>query len=592
MLKNINKRRAIFKQIDSSVKVFTRELFQLSTLKVFLIVLGISMTYLFKIIIDNVIIERNSTLFMGVIIAYLALYVLESLVLFFQRKISNNYYNNILGKSRAKIFFNYLKLPFNRIGRYQKGDVKSRLDSDCEKLETFISNQLIDYGYYVLLAIIYCFTLIAISYHLATFGILMVPLSFLINKWLTQSIKKHAEFYRATYGDYENWLRKSISSWKDTKVFGLLDRQMATFENYWDKLNNTFFTTHLYACGNMTFISIKDFFITKMNLYFVGGILIFNNMLTIGELLVFMKFFEIFYECIIKIIDADVSINQEIPSINRVIEMLHDNALEEHSLSSSRAFNHEKIPNTAVNSFSSLELCNIDFRYDQEEAFHIKDLSLTISKNDVIQLVGKSGSGKSTVIKLIAGLEVPTKGSIDFYSGSNEIIPIKNIRQKVGVVLQESKFLNTTIYENMMLGNNEATMEDIVNSCKAADIHEFIEKLPDGYRTVIGEDGMKLSGGQRHRLALARTLICKPEVLILDEPTSNLDGHTESNFINAIQKLSNEMTVIMITHRLSTIQNGNRVVLIENGRVLEDGKLEHLLEYESEFKRFFTKQIS
>ena len=238
----------------------------------------------------------------------------------------------------------------------------------------------------------------------------------------------------------------------------------------------------------------------------------------------------------------------------------------------------------------SLKLTNVSFQYEDQEALVLENVSLDIYKNDFIAIVGPSGSGKSTLIDILLGLLTPTFGDIQLDGRNLNELNLNDYRRKIGFVPQESMLFDGTIKENLVLDQAYEDKE-IEESLKVAQIYDFIKDLPFGLETQVGEGGSNLSGGQKQRVSIARALIRNPEILILDEATSSLDSRSELLFQNAIEKIASKYTLVVVAHRLSTIKKAKTIFVIENGKLIESGSYEELIEKNGLFSNLNKSQI-
>lgn len=239
----------------------------------------------------------------------------------------------------------------------------------------------------------------------------------------------------------------------------------------------------------------------------------------------------------------------------------------------------------------SMKLENINFSYDMgDDQFSLKNLNLTIKAGKITALAGLSGAGKSTIIDIVMGFIIPQEGQVMIDGKS--LLDFLSWRDKIGYVAQETFLFNDTIRNNLLVADPDAEDDSLWESLEHASAREFVLKLPERLDTVIGERGVLLSGGERQRLALARALLRRPSLLILDEATSNLDSENEKRILEAIDKLHGEMTILMIAHRLSTIRNADQIYLIEEGTVVEEGTWSNLLgKEEGKFKELYEAQV-
>lgn len=226
----------------------------------------------------------------------------------------------------------------------------------------------------------------------------------------------------------------------------------------------------------------------------------------------------------------------------------------------------------------TLTLKNVAFSYDGKSV--LKGINLSIQRGTHIAIVGKSGSGKSTLLKLLGRFYDPDSGKILLDGQPIQHIPLAKVREEVGFVFQDPYLFNDTIYNNIIFGNLQATQEEVIEAAKMADLHDYILQLPNGYNTIVGEEGVNLSGGQKQRICIARLFIKKPQIILLDEATSALDALSENAVHKALEVLAKDRTVIAISHRIAAMQLSDRIVLIQNGRVAESGTYAELLEKE------------
>ena len=233
---------------------------------------------------------------------------------------------------------------------------------------------------------------------------------------------------------------------------------------------------------------------------------------------------------------------------------------------------------------------NVDFSYYSGEKV-LEKLNLIVKKNSITALVGESGSGKSTVVDLLIGLQTPNIGEIRIDDVNLVDLDIQSFREKTSVISQDVFLFNTSIYENLIWANPKATESEINSALDLSNSREFINKLENGIHTIVGERGVNLSGGQRQRISIARGLLKKPVLFILDEPTSSLDSISEKLIQDALEKIAKKTTTLLIAHRFSTIKKADYIYLIHRGKIIQEGDFESLKEQEGEFKKLFDNQI-
>jgi ABC-type multidrug transport system fused ATPase/permease subunit len=246
-----------------------------------------------------------------------------------------------------------------------------------------------------------------------------------------------------------------------------------------------------------------------------------------------------------------------------------------------------------LNSPVKITYKNVSFKYrEQEEKYALKDLSFEIEHGNFIGIVGRNGSGKTTLVKLLSKLYENYKGEITLNDGELRNILPSQIREKISVVPQEVFLFNGTIKENIQYGNPKASTEEIIEAAKAADLHAFVESLYLGYNTMVGDSGSNMSGGQRLKIALARLLVSNPEIIILDEASSSLDVETEKKVMESIKSKFRGKTIISIAHRINTLQTADKILVLDDGKLIEQGNHKELMDLNGLYKKFIDTYIT
>ena len=240
---------------------------------------------------------------------------------------------------------------------------------------------------------------------------------------------------------------------------------------------------------------------------------------------------------------------------------------------------------------SEIKFNNINFKYNSDEENVLNNINLNIAGGKITSLVGHSGSGKSTILNLIPRFYDAQSGDVLIDNQSIYKVKIKSLRDKISLVSQDTTLFDDTIKNNIQYGKDNVSDEEIISAAKLSFAHEFIEKLPNKYETIIGENGIRLSGGEKQRLSIARAMIKKSPIILLDEATSSLDAETESKIQDALKILTKDKTTIVIAHRLSTILNSDQIYIIDSGNVVANGKHDELLKNSDLYKNFYEKQI-
>ncbi|MEM6691590.1 MAG: ABC transporter ATP-binding protein, partial [Planctomycetota bacterium] len=320
---------------------------------------------------------------------------------------------------------------------------------------------------------------------------------------------------------------------------------------------------------------------TALLLY--GGYQIIQEQLTLGDLMMFLVYLTMLLDPIATLAASAVAFQNNLAGLDRILDVLETD---------------EELPSLgtpvrlrARSSAGVLSLNDISFRYPGTETLVLQDISLDVSQGETIALVGRSGSGKTTLTNLIARFYDPTHGAIMLDGQDVRSIELMDYRKLFGIVEQDIFLFDGTIRDNIGYARRNWTDAEVFEAAQAAAAHEFIEKLADGYDSVIGERGVKLSGGQRQRLAIARAILADPQILILDEATSNLDSESERLIQQSLDRLLADRTAFVIAHRLSTIMRADRIVVLDSGRVVETGTHEDLITRGGRYREMVHLQI-
>lgn len=561
----------------------------LAGLQLMMLALGMLSPLLFKQLVDRVMVAQHMDALWWICGGYVGIYVLDSAIKGGQTVAGNRLSNRLTFALRRAVWGRYIQMPFAQYERMNKGDMKNRIEQDVDAVDRFFNKQLLDYGFswsYLLVGGVMMFVF---SWQLALFGMLMVPVSFWMVRWLGKGARRTSEQLRTRFGEYEGWLAHSLRGWKEIKASGMEKRVTLQFTEHWHAISKAFFRQHMYWYGNRSFQAVKDFFITRMNVYFIGGLLIIYGDMSIGTLLVFMMYYEQFFSHIGKITEMDLQLAGDVPSLERVKEMIEEAEKSSNKTGSGGSDVEDGSLRVAGVSSSAIQLQNVSYRYEGMDRDALVDVSLSVEQGSRIAIVGRSGSGKSTLAKLMLGMYEPAAGEVTIGGQRMSDIGTAALRREIGVVMQDPAIFNMSIADNVRLARPEASEAELEEACRLAYMDEFVSQLPDRYETLIGERGVQLSGGQRQRLALARVILSKVNIVVLDEATSMLDHASEVQINAALEQLAGERTFIVIAHRFSSVKPSDRIVLMDNGRLVDEGRHEELWERSELYRALFQQ---
>jgi subfamily B ATP-binding cassette protein MsbA len=506
----------------------------------------------------------------------------SSLFKFLSQKVLTSLRTYLIYNLRKELFQKLTKLHLGYYSNQRKGDLMSSLSNDIQEVENSIVSSVQVVMREPLMLIGFFILLLSISVKLTLFTLLLLPISFGLIAEITKRLKREAKQSQGLLGNLLSIIDESISGIRIIKAFNA-----QPFVNQKFDQENTAYTRLLKSIVNKRelasplseFLSIGVLTI----IIFYGGKLVLSNEGSLSGSQ-FITYIALYSQVLVpakNISSAITNIQRGLASGERIIAILDTD------ISIQDAENAKE-----VHSFNQgIEYKNVSFAYTHgDEGYALKNVSIQISKGKTIALVGRSGGGKSTFVDLLPRFYDVTSGVISIDGMDIREISQTSLRSNMGIVTQESILFNDTIFNNIAFGLHDAKEEDVVQSAKIANAHEFIIQSEKGYQTNIGDRGTKLSGGQRQRLSIARAVLRNPAILILDEATSALDTESEKLVQEALSNLMKNRTSIVIAHRLSTIVNADEILVLDKGEIIERGNHQMLISTDSFYKKLYEMQ--
>lgn len=504
--------------------------------------------------------------FLSNLFRYLGAWTIENMRTRTLQRIRNDLFSHVIGMNVG--FFS----------EQRKGDVMSRITNDVMMVQFCITNTLQVVAREPLLVIGFIVAMINISWELSVFAVLFLPVVALIVGSIVKRLRHPALKGQERMGDMVATLDESLSGVKLIKSYNATEYIRQKFF----AINAEFSRLVLSMARRQQLASPMSEFlgITAVGVVLVfGGILVLKGSLNAASFIIFIGMFSQITRPVRSIIDQFATINQGIAAGERVLQTLEQKS-EVEDKADAKVMEPLK---------DKISINDVHFTYDGEREV-ICGVNLEIKRGETVALVGPSGGGKSTLSELLPRFYDPTSGSITIDGIDLKELRQESIREHMSVVSQDTVLFNDTIAANIGMGRPGASREEIIEAAKIANAHDFIMESPEGYDTNIGDRGMKLSGGQRQRLSIARAVLKNPEILILDEATSALDTESEKLVQDALNTLLKGRTSVVIAHRLSTIHNADKIVVIDQGRIVEQGTHNDLMELGGIYKHLIEMQ--
>lgn len=542
--------------------------------------MGAVPAWLSKYLIDDVLVKKDPKMMVIVISAIFVSTVIK-VVSAYYASISSNYVTETIKRDiKIDVFIHLQKLPISYFRKNKLGDIMARLSGDSSTLGR-IGFILFDMLKEFLTVVALIFRMFQVDWLLALVSLTVMPLIIGTVKKYTKKIRKSGRVRQDTSGAVTAFIQESLAGIFVVKAFNNSDMIIDRFRDIsLDEFQKSYKSTKIKAKVSPINEVITTLMVVLVAAY--GGYqIVITKTMSPGDLISFVTAMGLMSQPLKRLIAKNNDLQEAIPSADRVIEIL-DVPVE---------IDHYGEEAKLEGKIEDIKFENVSFAYDDAKGNALKNINLDIKAGDVVAFVGKSGSGKTTIVNLIPRFFEATEGRVTINGNDIKNISLKKYRDLIGIVPQESFLFSGTIAENISFGKENVSMEEIIKASKMANAYEFIKDLENGFETEVGERGVMLSGGQKQRIAIARALIQNPEILILDEATSALDTESERLVQDALDRLMVNRTTFVIAHRLSTIINADKIVVMENGKIKEIGRHQELLDKNGLYKHFYDIQF-
>lgn len=488
----------------------------------------------------------------------------------------------IIKDIRNKLYSHLHKLPMSYFKNERTGDLISRITNDVTVIQSSVSAIFLSLFKEPLTIFVFIFIAVTISWQLTLISFLILPFSITIIAVIGTKLRKQTMMLNKSIGWITTILNETISGIKIVKAFNMESYEIKKFESHTNKyFRRVLKRARLRAISGPT-TEIIGVAVGIVIIFYGGKLVVVDHQLEASKFLGFL-----------------FSVFQILPSLKQMSGI--NNKVQEAIAAGYRIFEvldkepsiKDPVKPVELNEFNNqIEFRNVTFKYDDGDDLILDNVSFTAKKGEIIAFVGSSGAGKTTLVDLLARYYDPTDGKVLIDGIDIKDMTLFNLRKFLGIVTQETVLFNETVKNNIAYGLTNYPLEKIIEVAKAANAHDFIMELPQKYDTVIGERGTKLSGGQRQRISIARALLKNPPIMILDEATSALDNESEILVQEAIERLMDNRTTFVIAHRLSTVRNANTIIVLEKGKIVQQGNHDELIRIEDGiYKRLYDLQF-
>ena len=544
-------------------------------------ILGLVPPMLIKNIIDKALPQKDLKLLSFFIVVSISITILLGLLQVAQSYLSVWIAKHIILSMKNQMYAHLQHMSLNFYSATKPGEIITRMTSDIDGIEDIFNSTVVNALSSVLVLISTALVLVTMNWKLAIIGMIILPIFIIPTRKVGKVKWKIATKSQEKISNLNQIIQEtlSISGAILTKIFTKEKDEYEKFEQTNEEVIGLQIRESVvgrwFRMTITTFISIGP-----MLIYFYGGYLFIKGEISIGSIIAFVALLGRLYLPVSQLSNIHIDVTRSLALFQRIFEYFDQKQeIEDKQDATSLELIKGKV-----------EFDKVYFSYNNMVQV-LENISFSVSPGTMVALVGSSGSGKTTITNLIPRLYEVIQGSIKIDDRDIRDVTLESLRKQIGIVMQEPYLFNDTIEENLRYGKPNATEEEIIKACKAAYIHDFIMTLPDNYRTVVGNRGIKLSGGEKQRVSIARVILKNPRIIILDEATSSLDSVSEMYIQKAMVPLLRNRTSFVIAHRLSTVLASDQIFVIENGTVAEIGKHEELIKQEGLYKQLYETQF-
>jgi subfamily B ATP-binding cassette protein MsbA len=574
-----NQQRDIYRRLLKLVKPHWHRLTIAMVCMVGVAICTAALPYLVQPVLDDIFIKKQAEMLTFLSIVVFLVFTMKALTEWGHAYLMSYVGQRIVAHLRQQLYDHLQRLPLSFFDRMPTGLLMSRVTNDVNLVQGAVSNAITALLKDPLTLVGLMAVMFARDWQLSLIAMVVLPFAFFPVVKFGRMLRRISTKSQESMGDISVILHETISGSRIVKAFGMEEYEKERF----NRVNIRYFRYLMKSVMVRALSSPMMEFLGGIAIVFVilyGGYRVIQGVSTPGEFFSFLGALLLLYEPLKRLSRVNNVVQEGIAAATRIYDILD----------TSPGIQDEPDAIHLPPIQRELELRNVQFRYENEPV--LKDINLKVSAGEVIAIVGVSGAGKSTLVDLIPRFYEVSDGAV-FIDGINvRNVTMNSLRNQIGIVTQQTILFNDTVRNNIAYGDINKSDAEIIAAARAANAYDFIMKMDQGFGTLIGEQGARLSGGERQRLCIARALLKNAPILILDEATSSLDSEAELEVQKALENLMAGRTTLVIAHRLSTIHNADRIVVISNGRIVEEGRHDELMECDGEYCRLYDMQFA
>ena len=530
--------------------------------------------------IKKIFIEKNQSLILLIPFLIILTFTVKGIALYLAKTIMISVAEEVKKVLQSEMVKSLINADTQLIDQKHSGKFISNLTYDVNHITTLLSTAILNLFKDSLTLIALLFVMFYQNWKLSLIAMIMIPIASIVSQALAKRVKKVVTEAQEKSGSLNSYLIELFKNHQLIKIFQREEYESKRADQHLSQLKDKNKKIEIIFVRMSPIMETLTGIMIAILIYYSGKLAL-KDEIDVGSFFSFLAAMMLAYQPVRALSTLNMTIKQGLSAASRILPII-DNK--------NKITDHQDALDINIKN-STIEFKNINFKYNLEEKNVLKNINIHMPGGKMTSLVGHSGSGKSTLLKLIARFYDAQSGDIFIDEQSIYKTKIKSLRNQISLVSQDTTLFDDTIKNNIAYAKKNASDEEIIAASRFSYSHEFIERLPNGYETIIGENGVRLSGGEKQRLSIARAMIKKSPIILLDEATSSLDAETESKIQDALKILTKDRTTIVIAHRLSTILNSDQIYIIDAGNVVAKGKHDELLNNSELYKNFYEKQI-